>query len=65
MAKSKIKAIMEKIREVLKEENTHFSLQNLIFFMLRILILRLSPTNLNELFRNIWPILLTLLVPDL
>lgn len=38
------------------------SLQILILFCLRILILRLSPATLNEVFRNIWPILLTLLM---
>ena len=62
MSKTKIKSLMEKIREVLKDENPNPSLQILIFFILRVLILRLSPSHLSELFRNIWPILLTLLV---
>lgn len=62
MTKAKIKSLLEKIREVLKDENQNRSIFILIFFILRVLILRLSPTHLSELFRNIWPILLTLLV---
>lgn len=62
MTKAKIKALLEKIRELLKDENQNRSLFILICFILRVLILRLSPTHLTELFRNIWPILLTLLV---
>lgn len=62
MTKTKIKSLLEKIREVLKDESQNRSLFILVFFILRVLILRLSPTHLSELFRNIWPILLTLLV---
>lgn len=62
MTKKKIKSLLEKIRNVIKDESTHPSLQVLIMFCLRVLILRLSSMNLNELFRSIWPILLTLLV---
>ena len=62
MNKTKIRSLLEKIREVLKDENQNPSLLILIFFIMRVLILRLSPTHLSELFRNIWPILLTLLI---
>jgi hypothetical protein len=62
MSKTKIKSLLEKIREVLKDENSNRSMLILIFFILRVLILRLSPSHLSELFRNIWPILLTLMV---
>ena len=62
MTKTKIKALMEKIRDVIKDDTAHPSLIILVLFCIRILILRLSPTSLNDLFRNIWPVLLTLLV---
>lgn len=62
MTKTKIKALLEQIKDVIKDEKAHTSLLILILFCLRVLILRLSSHNLNELFRNIWPILLTLLV---
>ena len=49
--------------EVIKNaDSAHPSLLILVLFCVRILILRLSPSSLNELFRHIWPILLTLLV---
>lgn len=40
----------------------HPGLEILILFCVRILILRLSPLQLNELFRNMWPTLLSLLM---
>ena len=49
--------------EVIKNaENSSPALLILIMFCIRILILRLSSTTLAELFRNIWPMLLTLLI---
>lgn len=64
MTKNKIKALLEKIKEVIKEDDINSRLMILILFCLRILILRLGQSTLNEVFRNIWPILLTLLVID-
>lgn len=55
--------LLESINEVIKEfEQTNPALLMLIFFCLRILVLRLSAHSLHELFRNIWPSLLVLLV---
>ncbi|EGR29985.1 n-terminal domain protein [Ichthyophthirius multifiliis] len=60
---TKIQQLLDKISEVIKNsENAHPSLLILILFCIRILILRLSPSNLNELFQTIWPMLLTLLI---
>lgn len=58
----KLWTLIEKISEVIKSDNVHPSLLILILFCVRILILRLSSTQLSELFRNIWPMLLTLLI---
>jgi len=56
-------ALLEKMGEVIKNaESSHPSLLILILFCLRVLILRLSPPNLTELLRHIWPILLTLMM---
>ena len=62
MNKTKIKILLEKVKEVLKDENPNPSMLILIFFIMRVLILRLSPSHLSDLFRNILPILLTLLI---
>jgi len=59
----KLKVLMERISGVIKNsEKRHPSMIILILFCTRILILRLSSSALKELFRNIWPMLLTLLV---
>lgn len=63
MSKTKLLQLLTKINEVLREEDVHSALKILILFCLRILILRLGEASLNEMFfRNIWPILLTLLI---
>lgn len=60
---NKLVMLLEKMAEVIKNaESSHPSLLILILFCVRILILRLSPSTLNDLFRHIWPILLTLLM---
>lgn len=60
---SKLKLLLDKISEVIKNaETVHPSLLILILFCIRILILRLSNTNLKELFKQIWPMLITLLI---
>jgi len=58
----KIQQLLTKIKQVLQEEDVNNALIILILFCLRILILRLGAATLNEVFRNIWPILLTLLI---
>jgi hypothetical protein len=59
----KLFILLEKMGEVIRNaESSHPSLLILILFCIRILILRLSSVTLNDLFRNIWPILLTLLI---
>lgn len=58
-----LKTFLPKISEILKNSETaHPSLLILILFSLRILILRLSPKNLSELFTDIWPMIMTLLI---
>ena len=55
----KIKGLLGKIAEVLKlAENAPPALLILILFSIRILILKLSEISLNQLFTDIWPILL-------
>ncbi|KAL4485808.1 hypothetical protein ABPG72_012348 [Tetrahymena utriculariae] len=55
--------LLENIGDVIKKiQNQSHELLILVLFCLRILILRLSPRVLNELLRNTWPILLTLLL---
>jgi len=59
----KLMFLLEKMGEVIKNaESSPPSLLILVLFCVRILILRLSSVTLNELFRNIWPHLLTLLI---
>jgi len=59
----KLHTLMNKISDVIKNPETqHPNLLILILFCIRILILRLSSVTLNNLFRNIWPMLLTLLL---
>jgi len=59
----KLYILLEKMGEVIKNaDSANPSLLILVLFCVRILILRLSPSSLNELFRHIWPILLTLLM---
>lgn len=59
----KLVILLEKMGEVIKNaDNSPPALVILVIFCVRILILRLSSLVLNELFRNIWPHLLTLLV---
>jgi hypothetical protein len=54
---------LAKIVEVIKKpENAHAALLILILFSLRILILKLSEITLNQLFIDIWPMILTLLM---
>lgn len=59
----KLHQLIDKISEVIKNaETAHPSLLVLILFCIRVLILRLSSKNLEELFSKIWPMLLTLLL---
>lgn len=56
-------SLLDKISEVIRNsEKAHPSLLILILFCIRILILRMSQNNLNTLFSQIWPILITLLI---
>jgi hypothetical protein len=59
--KRALKTLLEKIKNLLKEENTDPRLTILILFSLRILIMRLQKATLNELFRTIWPSIIFLL----
>eukprot|EP01016_Furgasonia_blochmanni_P038515 TRINITY_DN4669_c0_g1_i1.p1 TRINITY_DN4669_c0_g1~~TRINITY_DN4669_c0_g1_i1.p1 ORF type:complete len:646 (+),score=181.01 TRINITY_DN4669_c0_g1_i1:128-1939(+) len=60
---SKLRFLLEKMSEVIKNaESAPPALLILILFCIRILILRLSSITLAELFRSIWPMLLTLLI---
>lgn len=59
----KLKLLLEKIADVIKKpENKHAALLILVLFAIRILILRLSEIALNQLFIDIWPMILTLLM---
>lgn len=59
----KLKVLLAKMVDVIKKpENVHAALLTLILFAIRILILRLSEVSLNQLFVDIWPMLLTLLM---
>lgn len=59
----KLKLLLEKIADVIKKpENIHAALLILVLFAIRILILRLSEIALNQLFIDIWPMILTLLM---
>lgn len=59
--KERLKVLLEKIKNVLKEESAHPNLVILILFSLRILILRLRKETLNGLFKTIWSSILFLL----
>ena len=50
-----------KIKEVLRDEEVHPNLIILVFFSLRILILRLKQETLDNLFKSMWPSILFLL----
>ena len=56
-----MKILLEKIKNVLKDETTHPNLVILILFSIRILILRLKRETLNGLFKTMWPAILFLL----
>ena len=58
-----MKKLLEKIADVIKKpENVHAALLILLLFAIRILILKLSEITLNQLFIDIWPMILTLLM---
>ena len=59
--KRALKTLLEKIKNLLKEEKTDPRLTILILFSLRILIMRLQKSTLNELFKTIWPSIIFLL----
>ena len=59
--KRALKTLLEKIKNLLKEEDSDPRLVVLILFSLRILIMRLQQSTLNELFRTIWPSIIFLL----
>ncbi|EGR31419.1 n-terminal domain protein [Ichthyophthirius multifiliis] len=59
----KLSNLLDKISEVIKNsESIHPQLLILILFAFRIIIIRLSTSNMNQLFINIWPMLLGLLI---
>jgi hypothetical protein len=58
---NRLKIILEKIKEVLKDENVHPNLIILILFSIRIFLLRLSKEILDSLLKSIWPSILFLL----
>lgn len=60
--KNKLRSLLEKIMDVLKDPNAHPNLLILVMFCFRILILRLSSQTQVELFRNIWATLLSFLI---
>jgi hypothetical protein len=58
-----LKTLLPKISGILKSSETaHPALLILILFSIRILIMRLSEKNLSELFTDIWPMIMTLLI---
>jgi hypothetical protein len=60
---NKVEMLIDNMSEVIKNsDRANPALIILILFCLRILVLRLSQQRLTELFRNIWPILITLLM---
>ena len=60
---SKLNVLLAKIVDVIKRpENVHAALLILILFSVRILILRLSEHSLDQLFTDIWPMILALLM---
>lgn len=59
--KNRLKIMLEKIKEVLKDENVHPNLVIMILFSIRILLLRLSKETLNSLLKSLWPSILFLL----
>ena len=61
MDKKNLKMLLEKIKNLLKEENAEPQITILILFSLRILIMRLKRNTLNELFKAIWPSIIFLL----
>lgn len=59
----KIKGLLQKIADVIKQaESSHPALLILILFSIRVLIFRLSEISLNQLFIDIWPMLLAFLM---
>ena len=59
--KEKLKVFLIKIKEVLKDQKVHPYLIILIFFTLRILILRLKQETLNDLLKSMWSSILFLI----
>lgn len=60
---SKIKGLLEKITDIIKQaEASHPGLLILVLFAVRILILRLSDISLNQLFIDIWPMIMAFLM---
>ena len=59
----KLTPLIEQVVEVMRNsEKAHPSLLILIFFLFRILIIRLSHANLKSLFLNFWPPLVSLFI---
>jgi hypothetical protein len=60
---SKINILLDAILDAIKEvNNQHPAITILILFCIRILILRLSPQSLTQVFRKIWPSLVSMLM---
>ena len=59
--KDRLRVLLDKIRNVMKEDNVHPNLIILILFSIRILILRLRKETLNGIFKIMWPSILFLL----
>lgn len=59
--KEKLRVFLVKIKEVLKDKDVHPHLVVLIFFTLRILILKLKKETLNDLLKSLWSSILFLI----
>lgn len=54
MDEVKLKLLLEKIRDVLAEKEVHPNLHTLIFFAIRIFLLRLKKETLDRHFKFLW-----------
>jgi len=62
MTPLRIKAIVETIKEIIRKQSDNIALIYLILFSFRILILRLPFDTLTNLFINVWPFLMTIMI---
>lgn len=57
-----MKFLLEKIRDVIKDQSSTSSILIIMFFCLRIMLLRTSDAIFNETFGTIWPVLFSVLI---